>query len=77
MGGNCPWLSPTYIASEMPICRKLLLHWAESADAFACESAGSNKLASTAMIATTTSNSIKVNPRFARLKSNSPLFIAA
>ena len=46
-----------------PISRKLFLHSVERAAALPRESAGNNRLARTAMIAITTSSSIRVKAR--------------
>jgi hypothetical protein len=56
-------LSALYIENPIPICRKFDKHADRLLDPFARASAGNNKPAMIAMIATTTSNSTKVNPR--------------
>jgi hypothetical protein len=48
------------------ICFKLSMHWVRLALCFALLNAGSNMAARMAMMAITTSNSIKVNPRIER-----------
>ena len=55
-------MSPAYITQMMDSCLRLLTHWIDSALALALASAGNNKLARIAMIAMTTSNSIRVKP---------------
>src|SRR5437867_5311313 len=46
-----------------PIWRRLLLHFADRADAFALANAGNNSAARMAMMAMTTRSSIRVKPR--------------
>ena len=46
----------------MPICRRLLMHFAPWALTLALERAGSSMAARMAMMAMTTNSSIKVNP---------------
>src|SRR3954471_24384057 len=50
----------------MPICLRLLVHWARRAASRAAWTAGSKRAIRTAMIAITTRSSIRVKPR--RLK---------
>src|SRR5215213_4620646 len=57
----------------MPICLRLLVHWARRAASRAACTAGSNSAISTPMIAMTTSSSISVNPRRARDMDGPPL----
>src|SRR5437773_564200 len=52
--------SSPYIWEAKPICLQLLRHWTFCALTFAFARAGSNNAAKMAMIAITTSNSIKV-----------------
>ena len=56
-----PPLSVTYMVIESTICLQLLMHWMSLALALARLSAGSNMAAKIAMIAITTSNSMRVN----------------
>src|SRR5882672_11994027 len=46
----------------IPICRRLLIHWAPLALHLALDKAGNNMAARMAMMAITTSNSIRVKP---------------
>jgi hypothetical protein len=56
-----PLESPTYIVMDSTICLQLLIHWMSLALVFARASAGSNNAARIAIMAITTSSSIKVN----------------
>lgn len=60
--GRRPSSSPAYIANPMPIWRIFERHAARLLDPLALANAGSNSDATMAMIAITTSSSIKVKP---------------
>ena len=53
----------TYSAVAKPICLRLFLHCVETACDLALARAGSSSAARMAMMAMTTSSSIRVNPR--------------
>src|SRR6478736_7438424 len=55
--------SVAYMATPMPTCRKLLMHWVRKAFAFALDNAGNNIAARMAMMAITTNSSIRVKAR--------------
>src|SRR5262245_46379779 len=61
-GGRISLWSPAYIMNASPICLLLLTHAMPFAFSLDLDSAGSNIAARIAMIAITTSNSIRVNP---------------
>src|SRR5262245_47585087 len=61
--GNLSPLSPDQIRKARPHCFSLLTHWMRRARALALARAGSNMAAKIAIIAITTSSSIKVNAR--------------
>ena len=56
-------LSLAYMFMAKPHCRRLFVHWMRSALDLALASAGNSRPARIAMIAITTSSSIKVNAR--------------
>src|SRR5262245_4364732 len=56
-----------------PICFRLLTHWERRAASRAACTAGSSRAIRTAMIAITTSSSIRVKPRFILLIRKTPL----
>ena len=60
--GSLSSLSMTYSAVAKPICLRLFLHCVETACDLALAKAGNNIAARMAMMAMTTSNSIRVNP---------------
>jgi hypothetical protein len=62
LSGKKSRLSPAYILIAKPHCLRLLAHWARIAVALALLKAGNNMAARMAMMAMTTSNSIKVKP---------------
>src|SRR5665213_1844080 len=62
-GANLPLLSCAYMIQPRPSCFILLIHWMPCAFCLALDKAGSSIAARIAMMAMTTSNSIKVNPR--------------
>src|ERR1700753_1704925 len=61
LGANPPLLSAEYMTQQMPICLRLLRQLVVTAFALARLNAGSNMAARMAMIAMTTSSSIRVN----------------
>ena len=61
--GNLSWLSPAYMSVARHNWCSLFLHWVSLAFSLALASAGNSRAASMAMIAMTTSNSIRVKPR--------------
>ena len=65
--GNISLLSPAYMWTPRLICFKLFKQVVRFAFAFALDRTGINKAARMAMMAMTTSNSIRVNP-FVALK---------
>src|SRR5690242_16999582 len=64
LGTSTSLLSTVYMCQHNPSCFRLLRHCVVCALLLARESAGSSSPARIAMIAITTSNSIKVNPGF-------------
>src|SRR5579863_548712 len=61
-GASLPLLSLAYIIQAMLSCLRLFTHWMPCAFCFALDKAGKSIAAKIAIMAMTTSNSIKVNP---------------
>src|SRR5664279_3496559 len=71
--GKVPVLSAAYCWMPRLICRKLFMQFVRRAAAFTRDKAGNNNAARMAMMAMTTSSSIKVNAELRRWPAAGPL----